>query len=155
MEWSSSKGQGHLNPDLSVLCKSSVQQFPPATGEGHQGTDWKFPLERITRKMWMKKGLHDIRLLMVFWHNSSKAVKCCITLVGNDGDISGTCLPNTPHSHNLEDIWNVANTMTGFMAGSCVGWRVTARLPSHIHDFCGHYSDGSNGRFWGKNELYM
>ncbi len=31
------------------------------------------------------------------------------------------CCPNTPHSHNLGDIRNVANAVTGFMAGSCVG----------------------------------
>ncbi len=38
-------------------------------------------------------------------------------------------------------------SQTGFMAGSVVGWCVTAQLPSHIHDSCGHYSDGGNGHF--------
>ncbi len=41
-----------------------------------------------------------------------------IDLVGNVGNISATCHPNTPRSHNLGDI---TNAVTGFMAGSCVG----------------------------------
>jgi len=35
------------------------------------------------------------------------------TLVGNVGDISATFRPETPRSHNLGDIWNVADNVTG------------------------------------------
>ena len=41
---------------------------------------------------------------------------------------------------------NVTDIVTGFKTGSRVGWRVAARLPSHIHDSSGHYSNGGNGR---------
>ena len=34
-------------------------------------------------------------------------------LVGNVGDISATFRPDTPRSHNLGDIWNVADNVTG------------------------------------------
>ena len=42
--------------------------------------------------------------------------------------------------------------MTGFMAGSHVGWCVAAWLPSHIQDSWGHYSDGDNGHFLRKQQ---
>ena len=38
------------------------------------------------------------------------------TLDGNVGNISATFRPDTPRSHNLGDIWNVTEKVTG-----CVG----------------------------------
>ena len=43
------------------------------------------------------------------------------SLVGNVSNISAMCCLDTPHSHDLGEIRNVANRLTGFMAGSHVG----------------------------------
>ena len=76
-----------------------------------------------------------------------------LVFVGNVSNMSASvamtpqcCLELSWHHH-------VANIVTGFMAGSRVGWRVTTWLPSHIHDLCGHYSDRGNGCFIFKKKI--
>jgi len=50
-------------------------------------------------------------------------------LVGNVVDISATCHPDMCHSRIVDDIFNVAGTVTGSQSWSCVG-----KIPRH--DIC-------------------
>ena len=65
-------------------------------------------------------ALHDaVHYFTLFLGTKSGTIFAC--LVGNVLNILAMCRPDTPHSHDLGDIWNVANAMTGFMAESHVG----------------------------------
>jgi hypothetical protein len=50
-------------------------------------------------------------------------------VVGNVIDILVTCDPNTCHSHNSDNIFNVADTMTGSQS-----WSHEGKIPQH--DIC-------------------
>ena len=63
-------------------------------------------------------GVDRMRLRQIAASTKKRQSTNLVRIVDN---ISATSRPDTPRSHNLGDIWNVADAVTGFMVGSRFG----------------------------------
>ena len=140
-----------LSPLFSTV---SIKHFPQ-THQGYPKCSCRFFSELPSSKgqttccfyHWLQNTIAMVQTSTSQYLRVQMPMDNLMILVGNVGNTAACVAAMPTLLAKIRLMPNVTNAMTGFMAGSSVGWRVTAQLPSHIHDSCGYYSNGHNGRF--------